>query len=130
MQRHAAGETVAITATTNEHVDEINHTIRQLKARHGDTDTTTIASIADGSVAVGDIVATRRNQRQLRTTSGDIVQNRELWTVTAINDDGDLTVTDLSASSTVTLAGRVRGGACASRVRGHRVRDPPLFLHL
>jgi len=46
-------------------------------------------------VAVGDVVATRRNQRQLRTSSGDIVRNRELWTVTAISHDGDLTVRDL-----------------------------------
>ncbi len=103
MQRHAAGETVAITAATNDHVDEINRTIRQLRARSGDTDTTRLASIADGPVAVGDIVATRRNQRHLHTTSGDIVRNRELWTVTAINDDGDLTVTDLTGTSTVTL---------------------------
>jgi len=103
MQRHAAGETVAITAATNEHVDEINRTIRQLRARTGDTDTTRFTSIADGPVAVGDIVATRRNERQLQTTSGDIVRNRELWTVTAVNDAGDLTVTDLNGSSTVTL---------------------------
>jgi len=103
MQRHAAGETVAITAATNEHVDEINRTIRQLRARIGDTDTTTIAWIADGPVVVGDIVATRRNHRQLHTTGGDIVRNRELWTVTAVNDDGDLTVTDLTGTSTVTL---------------------------
>ena len=103
MQRHAAGETVAITAATNEHVDEINRTIRQLRARTGDTDTTTFASIADGLVAIGDIVATRRNQRHLHTTSGDIVRNRELWTVTAVNDAGDLTVSDLTGTSTVTL---------------------------
>ena len=103
MQRHAAGKTVAITAATNEHGDEINRTIRQLRARTGDTDTTTIAWIADGPVVIGDIVVTRRNERHLHTTSGDIVRNRELWTVTAINDDGDLTVTDLSGSSTVTL---------------------------
>ncbi len=54
-------------------------------------------------MVVGDIVATRRNHRQLQTTSGDIVRNRELWTVTAIDDDGDLTVTDLSGSSIVTI---------------------------
>ena len=102
-QRHASGETVAITAATNEHVDEINRTIRQLRAWSGDTDTTMFGSIADGLVAVGDIVATRRNQRHLHTTSGDIVRNRELWTVTAIDDGGDLTVTDLTGTSTVTL---------------------------
>jgi conjugative relaxase-like TrwC/TraI family protein len=104
LQRHAAGETVAITAATNEHVDAINHTIRQLRARTGSTDTTSIGFIADGVVAIGDIVATRRNHRHLRTTSGDIVRNRERWTVTAINNDsGDLTVTDLAGTSTVTL---------------------------
>ncbi len=103
MQHHAAGETVAITATTNEHVDAINQTIRQRRAHTGDTDITVIGSIADGVVAIGDVVATRRNQRQLHTTSGDIVRNRELWTVTAINDAGDLTVTDLAGTSTVTL---------------------------
>ena len=103
MQCHAAGETVAITAATNEHVDEINQTIRQRRARSGDTDTTAIGSIADGVVAVGDVVATRRNHRQLHTTSGDIVRNRELWTVTAIGPTGDLTVTDLTGTRTVTL---------------------------
>ncbi len=103
MQHHAAGETVAITAATNEHVDAINQTIRQRRARNGDTDTTVFGSIADGVVAVGDVVATRRNHRQLHTNSGDIVRNRELWTVTAINDAGDLTVTDLAGTSTVTL---------------------------
>ncbi len=103
MQHHAAGETVAITAATNEHVDEINQTIRQRRARSGDTDITVIGSIADGVVAIGDVVATRRNQRQLHTTSGDIVRNRELGTVKAINDAGDLTVTDLAGTGTVTL---------------------------
>lgn len=103
MQRHASGETVAITAATNEHVDEINRTIRQPRARCGDTDATRFAWIADGPVAIGEIVVTRRNERRLHTTSGDIVRNRELWTVTAINDDGDLTVTDLTGTSTVTL---------------------------
>ena len=84
MRYHAAGETVAITAAKNDHVDTINQAIQQCRARTGDTDTTTIASIADGVAAVGDVVATRRNDRQLHTTTGDIVRNRERWTVTAI----------------------------------------------
>jgi len=103
MQHREAGDTVAITATTNEHVDEINRTIRQMRARSGDTDTTSFTSIADGPVAVGDIVATRRNHRQLHTTDGDIVRNRERWTVTAIGGNGDLTVTALDGTATVTL---------------------------
>jgi conjugative relaxase-like TrwC/TraI family protein len=103
MQHHAAGETVAITAATNEHVDVINRTIRQLRARTGDTDTTAFTSIADGLVAVGDIVATRRNHRRLHTTGGDIVRNRERWTVTAISGSGDLSVTALGGTDTATL---------------------------
>ena len=57
---------------------------------------------ADGVVMVGDVIATRRNQRQLTTNTGDIVRNRELWTVTNITGDGHLTVTQ-PTGSTVTL---------------------------
>ena len=60
--------------------------------------------IADGTaVCVGDVVATRRNHRQLRTTTGDIVRNRELWTVTHIGDAGELTVTRIDGHGTVRL---------------------------
>lgn len=59
--------------------------------------------IADGGAHVGDIVATRRNQRQLQTTTGDVVRNRELWTVTKISEAGDLTVAQLDGHGTVTL---------------------------
>ena len=52
---------------------------------------------------MGDVVATRRNHRQLRTTTGDIVRNRELWTVTDIDDAGELTVTGIDGHGIVTL---------------------------
>ena len=42
---------------------------------------------------VGDVVATRRNDRRLTTTDGEAVRNRETWTVTDIGEDGSLTVT-------------------------------------
>ena len=84
IDRHAAGESVAITTTTNDHVDAINQLIHQQRVERGDLDPTRTTVIADGTaVCVGDVVATRRNHRQLRTTTGDIVRNRELWTVTA-----------------------------------------------
>ena len=103
MHWHDAGETVAITTATNDHVDAINHAIQERRLHTGQLDPTTVATIADGQALVGDIVATRRNQRQLHTTNGDTVRNRELWTVTAISDTGDLTVVDLTGTSAVTL---------------------------
>ena len=103
IETHAVGKTMAITTTTNDHVDAINHLIQQRRIEHGDLGPTRTATIADGEACVGDIVATRRNQRQLQTTTGDVVRNRELWTVTQISDGGDLTVTQLDGHGTVTL---------------------------
>ncbi len=103
IERHEADKTVAITTTTNDHVDAINHLIQQRRIEHGDLDPTRVAVIADGEAMIGDVVATRRNQRQLYTTTGDVVRNRELWTVTQISDSGDLTVTQLDGHGTVIL---------------------------
>ena len=103
MHRHQAGDTVAITTSTNDHVDAINHHIQQRRINAGELDETTVARIADGEVAVGDVVATRRNQRELHTTNGDSVRNRELWTVAAIGGSGDITVVDLAGTNAVTL---------------------------
>jgi len=52
---------------------------------------------------VGDIVATRRNHRRLRTTAGEPIRNRERWTVTDTNDSGEITVTRLDGHGTITL---------------------------
>ena len=48
IDRHAAGETVAITTTTNDHVDPINQLIHQHRLERGDLDPTRTAVIADG----------------------------------------------------------------------------------
>ena len=107
---HARGDTTAITTTTNDHVDAINQHIQQLRIDQGDLDPAWSAPIADGSeVLVGDIVATRRNDRHLHTSSGDTVRNRELWTITDIGTGGDVTVTQVGGHGTITLpAGYVR----------------------
>ena len=54
---------------------------------------------------VGDVVATRRNERRLRTSVGEPVRNRERWTVTATDtvEEGDVTVTRLDGHGTITL---------------------------
>ena len=40
LDRHTRGDTTAITTTSNEHVDAINHTIQQYRLDRGDLDTT------------------------------------------------------------------------------------------
>ena len=96
--------TAAITAATNEHVDKINAAIQTARINTGELDPTRSASIGgDENVYVGDVVATRRNDRRLHTTTGEPVRNRELWTVTGVHDDGGLTVSSHLGSGTVTL---------------------------
>ena len=96
--------TAAITAATNEHVDKINAAVQTARVNAGELDADRAASICGGEFAyVGDIVATRRNDRRLHTTTGEPVRNRELWTVTAVADDGALTVSSHLGNATVTL---------------------------
>jgi len=103
-QRHQAGESLAITTTLNEHVDKINRHIQHTRIRTGVLDPAVAVAIADGDIAmIGDVIATRRNQRQLHTSTGDIVRNRERWTITNIADTGEVTVTRLDGHGHVTL---------------------------
>jgi conjugative relaxase-like TrwC/TraI family protein len=96
--------TAAITASTNEHVDKINAAVQTARINAGQLDPISVASIGGGERAfVGDVVATRRNERRLQTTTGEPVRNRELWTVTGVGDDGSLTVSSHLGSGTVTL---------------------------
>ncbi len=96
--------TAAITTATNEHVDAINAAVQTARIDVDQLDADRTASIGGGELAyVGDIVATRRNDRRLHTTTGEPVRNRELWTVTGVGDDGGLTVSSHLGSGTVTL---------------------------
>ena len=99
---HAAGETLSITSTRNEHVTAINHHIQNARLLSGDLDLATATRIADGAAMVGDIVATRHNNRRLRTTTGDNIRNRHRWTITHTDNDG-VTVTRLGGHGTIIL---------------------------
>jgi AAA domain len=89
-----AGRTVAVTASSNQHVDALNNTIQHARLDAGQLDPTTAAPIGGGEHAhVGEIVVTRRNDRRLVTSHGETVRNRDLWTVGATHPDGALTVT-------------------------------------
>lgn len=96
-------ETISITTTRNEHVDAINHHIQQRRIEVGELDQNTLVQIADDWAMVGDIVATRRNDRRLRTTTGEPIRNRERWTITDTNPNGEITVTRLNGHGTITL---------------------------
>ena len=98
------GDTVALVASTNDHVDAINHAVQAARVAAGHLNPDIDLSIAGGEHAhVGDVVATRRNDRTLVTSAGEPVRNRETWTVTAIGTDGSLTVTREHGHGTVTL---------------------------
>jgi conjugative relaxase-like TrwC/TraI family protein len=88
-----AGRTVAVVAETNEHVDALNHAIQELRRDHGQLDARAVRIAGGESAAVGDVVVTRRNNRELRTSRGEPIRNRDRWTVTAVGGDGGLTVT-------------------------------------
>jgi conjugative relaxase-like TrwC/TraI family protein len=104
IDHHRSGDTVALVASRNNHVDAINRAVQTARVAAGHLDPNTAVQIAGGECAhVGDVVATRRNDRTLTTSAGEQVRNRETWTVTAVGTDGSLTVTRERGHGTVTL---------------------------
>ncbi len=74
IEHTAAGRSVAVVAETNEHVDALNHAIQTLRREHGQLGTRAVRIGGGESVAVGDVVVTRRNERELRTGRGEPVR--------------------------------------------------------
>ncbi len=97
------GRTIAVTAGTNTQVDAINDTVQTARAAAGQLDTTVTASIGHGQAAhPRDVIVTRRNNRQIHTTTGEPIRNRELWTITNIHD-GALHVTSRHGTGNAVL---------------------------
>lgn len=92
------GHDVALFATTNDTVDQLNHTVQLLRANNGDLGEQ-IPGI-NKRLHVGDQIETRRNDRDLVTDRGRYVKNRDRWTITEHTQNG---VTVKGASGTVTL---------------------------
>ena len=93
LDAHHYGKTLAVTAATNEHVDAINDTVQAARVGAGQLDSTATVAIGHGHHAhPGDVIVTRRNNRQIHTTTGEPIRNRELWTITGVSD-GALNVT-------------------------------------
>ena len=78
IDHQSTGRSIAIVATTNDHVDAINRAIQSARRNAGHLDAGRAARIAgDETASVGDVVATRHNDRRLVTTSGEPVRNRD-----------------------------------------------------
>jgi hypothetical protein len=103
IEHTAAGQSVAVVAETNEHVDALNHAIQQQRREHGHLGRHTTRLAGREAGAVGDVVVTRHNERTLRTDRGEPIRNRERWTVTAVTHDGSLTVSHEHGHGRVTL---------------------------
>lgn len=110
----AKGWDSLLLAPTNETVAELNERARlerldRLNATGGglSEDQGEVVELSDGlHASVGDVVATRENNRRLRLGGGgDFVRNGYRWTVTKIGTRGSLTVSQLHTNQTVTLPG-------------------------
>jgi len=101
-EHHSHGCHTAITTTTNDHVDTINRAIQRHRLESGELDHTAL-DLGSRALHVGEIVVTRRNDRQLGTSTGEIVRNRDYWTIDAITADGGLAVTRIDGHGTITF---------------------------
>ncbi|MDQ4097110.1 MAG: relaxase domain-containing protein, partial [Actinomycetota bacterium] len=92
-QARSRGETEAMMAPTNETVVALNLRAQGLRMRAGEIDPTK-PSVEAGPyrLHVGDLVATRRNERDLRTDCGLMVKNRDRWEVQSVHRGGDVIV--------------------------------------
>ena len=84
----AAGAHAAIVADTRDQVAALNDAIRECLVTAGRVNDDQALTTASGQrIGVGDLVATRRNDRDLQ------VVNRDTWTVTHVTTDGQASVT-------------------------------------
>jgi hypothetical protein len=101
---HAAGRTVAVTAETNAHVDLLNEAIQTQRRHTGHLDPARAVPVAGSETAgPGDLIVTRRNDRNLLDDHGERVRNRERWHVDAIHADGTITATRTTGAGAATL---------------------------
>jgi conjugative relaxase-like TrwC/TraI family protein len=98
----AAGLDAIMIAPTRNLVAQLN--ARARAHRLGPSLATSEVSLADGNRAsVGDVIITRSNDRRLRLTASDWVKNGDRWTITAVSNNGGLTVTHNRSHLTVRL---------------------------
>ncbi len=100
----AGGRDAIMLAPTRDLVCELNQRARIHRLTTDDTADHTTVTLADGNLgSVGDSVITRTNDRALRTTSTDWVKNGDRWRITALHDDGTVSVQHARNGHHVTL---------------------------
>ncbi|WP_284329584.1 AAA family ATPase [Demequina litorisediminis] len=86
------GDTSVMIAATRDQVTTLARAAQAWRISTGAVKMTT-TSLADGSVVgIGDLVVTRRNDRENTYGRGDFVRNGDTWTVTAVDKTGALTL--------------------------------------
>ncbi len=84
------------------------HVNAEIACRRADAQETgeTVAGAGDGAIRIGDVVATRRNDRHRRANDGLPIRNGDRWVVTAATGSGDMVLEHLErgAEATVTAA--------------------------
>ncbi len=98
----AAGLDAIMIAPTRDLVAQLNARARAHRLNH--TPAVSEVPLADGNRAsVGDVIITRRNDRRLRLSATDWVKNGDRWTITAVSNNGGLTVTHNRSHLTIRL---------------------------
>ncbi|MFC7620684.1 MobF family relaxase [Microlunatus sp. GCM10028923] len=100
-----AGLVTVLIAETREDVIQLNARARADLIIAGTIKPGREVTLGDGTAAgQGDLIITRRNDRRLRQRSG-WVRNGDTWTITAVRDDGSITVrrTGVARGGTVLL---------------------------
>ena len=84
-----AGTNIVITAPTRHITDEINREIGHQRREDGQTGDTVITR-GETILRIGDIAATRRNNRKLTDTARGWVKNGDRWIITGTSPDGSI----------------------------------------
>ena len=85
----AGNKTLVVTDTTNDAAD-VSSACQQRLLDSGQLGAHLATASDSNPVHVGDMLQTRRNTRELFTTDGQKVLNREVWKVTGLNPVGDI----------------------------------------
>ena len=86
-----AGESVLLMAPSNDTVDRLNQRAQQRRISAGELDPTDYLELADGiRLHVGDVIATRRNDRGIETDRHEMIRNRNTFTISALHPEGGI----------------------------------------
>ena len=116
-----AGLVSVMIAETHEDVTALNRRARADLILNKTLNPDREVELRDGTAAgVGDTIITRLNNRSLRTLAGrDWVRNGDIWTVTAVGDDGTITIArDYGTGTSIRDDGTIRAGRRARRFGG------------